>query len=176
MSYRKLSTWSAPPPFLHEPLPLSCMSPSLSLFQVVEGEYVFKVKGHTVFNMSAIKMLFHWLPSLAHPLQLWLSERLHDMCGYGSHNKQRCCIAGVFQTVLRILADSQAGDHAFQQDVESEGTISVTASGDCIVYRSVDRHCGGLGSSLHADRRTEAADWFTTTIREWDIGNLDTIV
>lgn len=98
-------------------------SPSLSFLQVVEGEYVFKGKDHTVFNIPAIKMLFHWLPSLPHPLQMWLSERLYDMCDFGSHNKQRCCVAGVLPTVLKILTNSQVEGHVFQVNVESKDTI-----------------------------------------------------
>ena len=81
---------------------------------------MFKGKGHSVFNTPAVKMMFHWLGSLPRPLQLWLMLRLEDMCSYGSHNKQRCCIAGVLSTILSVLADSQTSDLTFQQDVEGE--------------------------------------------------------
>ena len=55
---------------------------------------------------------------MPNPLQLWLAQRLYDMCEHGSLNKQRCCIAGVFKTVLEVLTDSQQPDKAFIEDVE----------------------------------------------------------
>ena len=96
--------------------PLMCHTP----LQVVEGEYTFKDKGHTVFNMSAMKMVIYWLPTLPHPLQLWLASRLLDMCSCGSHNRQRCCIGGTVTAFLNTITGSQLPGRYFKQDVEGE--------------------------------------------------------
>lgn len=90
--------------------------------QAVEGEYVYEGQCHTVYNTSAVKMLFVWLDRLPQGLQFWLTKRLHNMCKCGAHNKQRCCVAGVLKTVLQVLMHSQEQGHSLPPDIEGEAS------------------------------------------------------
>jgi len=82
---------------------------------------VFEGHCHTVYNTSAVKMLFVWLERLPQDLQLWLTKRLRDMCNCGAHNKQRCCVAGVLKTVLQVLMRSQEQGRTFPAEIEGKG-------------------------------------------------------
>ncbi|ESO94157.1 hypothetical protein LOTGIDRAFT_232423 [Lottia gigantea] len=96
---------------------------------VVEDCYVEKDK-FIVHNTQVGVILLQWLPDIhSHDLQIWLSNELKCLCGWGHRNRMSCCTNGMVGTILSVLKRRKQIVHKAVRNLikllESLGTYSI---------------------------------------------------